>query len=330
MASRRLRLGALAIVFSAALAQTAAADPTASEKETARGMMDEGHARRDAGDHAGALAQFQGADAIMHVPTTGLEVGREQIALGLLVEARDTLGRVTRTAPSPNEPDAFRAARRAADALDQELAGRIPSLRITETGVPADAGVVVTVDGARIPLAALIAPIKVNPGHHVVAASAGARVAHQEIDVAEGQTAAVPLALAAPTPPPSSPAAPDTTSGGSTAAWLRWGGVGLAGVGVVLGSVTGAMSLASTSAASKGCVNDRCPPPTWGDIDSARTTGAISTVAFVAAGVGAALFVTSFAVGSPSAPATKERAAPPPARITAGIGAGSGWVGASF
>jgi hypothetical protein len=91
-------------------------------------MMDEGLARRDAGDHRGALAQFEGANAIMHVPTTGLVVAREQVALHLLVEARDTLKAVLRTPPAADEPDVFRAAREAAEELDRVVADRIPSL----------------------------------------------------------------------------------------------------------------------------------------------------------------------------------------------------------
>jgi hypothetical protein len=296
-------------------------------------MMDEGHARRDAGNHRAALAQFQGADALMHVPTTAIEVGREQIALGQLVEARDTLERITRMPSTPDEPDAFRAARKSADALDLALSVRIPSLRITETGVPANTQVDVTVDGAAIPSAALIAPIKVNPGHHVVIARAPGAGVRQEVDVAESQTLTVGLTLATTPPPPpvsatpesSSPSALDGDHASSSPAvgWLRWGGVGLAGVGVVVGAVTGAMSLSSTNAASKGCTSDRCPPATWGEIDSAHTTASISTAAFVVAGVGAVLLATSFVIGSSREPSTS-------ARVTAWVGPGTANVGGVF
>jgi hypothetical protein len=88
------------------------------------------------------------------------------------------------------------------------------------------------------------------------------------------------------------------------------------------------MAISSTNSASKGCVSDRCPPATWGDIDSAHTTGTISTVAFAAAGVGAALFVTSFVVGG-TATGTTGRAAPP-ARIDAWVTPTSAGVGGTF
>jgi hypothetical protein len=340
MGSRTRAIGAGLVLLLAGVVvpRAARAEPTASEKETARAMMDEGHARRDAGDHKGALAQFQGADALMHVPTTGIEVGREQIALGQLVEARDTLERVTRIPVTAGEPDAFRAARKAADTLDQQLPQRIPSLQITVAGGPPRAGVTIKVDGAEIPVAALISPFKVDPGHHVVVAAGSDGEARQDVDVAEGQTLTV--ALARSSSPPAAPLdAPVTStprnhddearSGSSAVPWLRWGGVGLLGAGAIVGGITGAMSLSSASTASKGCVNDRCPPPTWGNIDSARTTGAISTAAFIVAGAGAVLAVTSFAIaGNRSAKASG--AAGPAVHVTASIGPGAAFFDGTF
>ncbi|HEV3191921.1 MAG TPA: hypothetical protein VGY54_15525, partial [Polyangiaceae bacterium] len=311
-----------------------AAEPTAGEKETARAMMDAGHARRDADDHKGALAQFQGADAIMHVPTTGLEVAREQAALGLLVEARDTVQRILRTPPAGNEPEAFATARSSAQALDESLAKRIPALRISVNGAASGASIQVAVDGMQVPMPALIAPFKVNPGHHVVSATMEGTTVREEADVAAGQTADVGLNLvlpSAPSPssaPPEAAALPRDTGAASTegnasppiVSWLRWGGFGLAAVGIGVGSATGAMSLSATGSASRSCVNNQCPPSTWSDIDSAHTTATISTVSFVAAGVGAALGVTSFLIASPAAPAGGPAASRP--HVSPWIGAG--------
>ncbi len=336
---RGLGLCARLVVLSGAIAAAAHAEPTASEKETARTMMDEGHARRDAGDHRGARAQLQGADALMRVPTTAIEVGREQIALGQLVEARDTLGRVARTPPTAGEPDAFRLARKAAETLDQQLSGRIPALQISETGAPLNAPVSVMVDGAEIPLAALIAPFKVDPGHHVVVARSSGTEARQEVDLPEGQTVAVALVLArtaagptngapdAPSTPPVRPVSAEA-SDSPAAGWMRWGGFALAGVGAIVGGITGAMSLSSASSANKGCVNDRCPPATWGSIDSARTTGAVSTASFIVAGVGVALGVTSFVIGGHSSKASV--ATPTGIRLTASLGPGNAFVEGTF
>src|SRR5215468_3304078 len=84
------------------LAPRALAAPTAAEKETARALMKSARDKRRASDLRGALVDFTKARAIMNVPTTGLEVGKTQMDLGLLVEARDTLLEVAR---SPAAPD---------------------------------------------------------------------------------------------------------------------------------------------------------------------------------------------------------------------------------
>jgi hypothetical protein len=321
MASRRAPALAVGFILGAVASVAHAAEPTAAEKVTARGMMDEGHARRDAGDHKAALAQFQGADAIMHVPTTGLEVAREQIALGQLVEARDTLQRIVRTAAAGDEPEVFRTARTNATLLDDALVKRIAALKISVTGAPSGVPVQVSIDTLQVPVAALVAPFKVNPGHHVVSAAAADAAAHEEVDVAEGQTATVAIALTDGRATAEGPAASEERTGEASAEksgpsplvpWLRWGGIGLAAVGVGVGSFAGAMSISATNTASKQCVQNRCGPQTWSDIDSAHSMATISTISFAAAGVGAALAVVSFLVGGSSPPAAPAGSAASP------------------
>src|SRR5436190_23509399 len=56
----------------------ARAEPSAADKETARSLMDEGDRKFAAKDYKGALDAYQGAHAIMGVPTTGLEVAKAQ------------------------------------------------------------------------------------------------------------------------------------------------------------------------------------------------------------------------------------------------------------
>ena len=83
-----------------------------------------------AGDLTGALEAYRGADAIMGVPTTGIEVARTQIRLGRLVEARDTALKVSRYPVKRREPRPFTDARTEALQLASELAARIPSLQL--------------------------------------------------------------------------------------------------------------------------------------------------------------------------------------------------------
>ncbi len=148
----------VAVAATLAVAGPAAADPSAADKETARALMATGRQDRASGDLQGALKAFIAADAIMRVPTTGLEVARSQIALGLLVEARDTALQVTRSPVTPHEPAPFKAARDAAAALSEDLSTRIPSLTITVTNIPEGGTASITLDGTPLSVETLGSP----------------------------------------------------------------------------------------------------------------------------------------------------------------------------
>jgi hypothetical protein len=253
----------------------------------------------------------------------------------LLNEARDTVRRLLRTPPAKDEPEAFRAARENAHSLDDSLGKRIPALRIGVGGTTPDVPVQVTVDGTDIPVPALIAPFKVNPGHHILTATMAGNTIREEVDVTAGQTADVALNFAPPSNPAEGVPPPRTDAVGAQeshaapiAPWLRWGGLGLALAGTGVGSVTGVMSIAAANTAEKSCVNNQCPPGTWSDIRSSRETAIVSTVSFAVAGVGVALSVTSFFVGGSAASARGTAAARP--RLTTWIGPTGGGFGGTF
>ena len=325
-------LAAPLLLATLAFGTVASADPSAADKETARGLMSTGRADRTKGDLQGALKAFAGADAIMRVPTTGFEVAKSQEALGLLVEARDTALQVARLPVMPKEPAPFKAARDAAAALGDELLARIPSLTITLKNVPDGTTAAVTIDDAAVPSETLGEPRKLDPGHHVVTAKAGSAQAKQEIDLAERDTKSVTLELPAQDAAAASeaatsdePAEPQERS--TTSKVLVIGGFGLAGVGLVVGSITGAMSLSKTNGikSSPECAGNVCNPSEDGDLSSARTTATVSTVAFVAAGVGVVAGVIGLFVGrSPAEPAKESPDAPAAAfRIQPTFGLGS-------
>jgi hypothetical protein len=345
MASRLL----LAPVVLAALAFTsvAHADPSAADKETARGLMNEGRADRDKGDLQAAAKAFAGADALMHVPTTGIELARALAAIGQLVEARDAALRVTRIAEKAGEPAPFRAARDAAAELNADLGARIPSLTILLKNVPDGMTATVFIDGSSLPAELLGQPRKLDPGHHVITAKAGTAEGKQEVDVAEKDAKEVTVELPAQTaattdtkpdetpPPPEAPA----SSGGNKL--MIYGGFGLAGAGLIAGSITGilAISKASSIKSSSSCQNvggtEDCNPSENGDLSSGKTEATISTVSFIVAGVGAAIGITGFFVGGSSAPAATPADAPAPPdqtsmRIIPWIGLGSAGVHGTF
>jgi hypothetical protein len=269
--------------------------------------MAEGRTKRDAGDLEGALRAFRGADTIMHVPTTGLEVARTLAARGELVEARDVALQVARSTPQPNEPAPFAEARTSAEALAAQLEPKVGSLTVVVRG-KGD----VTVDDVPIRPELVGMPRKVNPGHHVVVARDGDAVQRAEVDVSEGGQQTVELDMASAQRPKSHPN------------WLAIGGFGLAGVGLVVGTITGIASIAQTSSLKDKCPNDLCPPSVRGDLDTANALATTSTVFFVIAGVGAAIGVTGLLL----APKHGER--PAAARVEPWIGAGSAGVRGVF
>ena len=284
-------LTAVSLVFGTASVSA----QSAAEKETARGLMKDGRARREKGDHKGALESFTGADGIMKLPTTGLEVGRSQTDLGLLVEARDTFLRVARQPEQAGEPAGFKDARKEAADQANKLESRIPSLKLTVSGVPSGQTATVNVDGVDLSPAALAAAIKLNPGsHHVSATAKGAVKQEVDVELKEGETKEASIELKAeaaapietpvkPEPTPEPPPPPKGTSP------LVYAGFGVAGVGIVVGSVTGFLAMSKTKAAKEDCDGTRCPPSTHDDLGSARTMATVSTVSFVVAAVGAGI-----------------------------------------
>src|SRR5688572_16666736 len=192
--SRLAAVVALCLGLSSVLAQ---AQPSAAQKETARGLMAEGRELREQGDLQSALSRFAAADSIMNVPTTGFEMAATQAELGKLVEARETLRRVLALPQSPDDPEPFHEARSKARALDQRLQSRIGALHFVVTGVAASETLSLTVDGEAVPIAARGLPFRVNPGKHVVVGRAGGREAKVEIDALESRTVKVELLLVA-------------------------------------------------------------------------------------------------------------------------------------
>jgi hypothetical protein len=324
--SPRVAVGlALMLACSSALAE-----PSAAEKETARRLMAEGRAYRDQGDLKTALKSFIGADSIMNVPSTGIEVARTEVALGQLVEARDKALAVTRLPAVKHEPAPFVEARAAAQQLEDDLTRRIPTVKIVLTGAPANVTVNVTVDGENIPVAALVGPYAVDPGHHVIAAGLpGGPTKTAEIDLAERDAKNVSLEVP-PAPVGATPVA--TEEEPPPAATPRKGVPALAtvgfivgGVGVATGAITGTIAILKThSAENGGCVDDRCPPSTDSALNTASAMATVSTVAFIVGGVGAAGGLIAFLA--------RGHAPPPPTAtsVSPWLGPGSFGLRGSF
>jgi hypothetical protein len=279
---------ALLLVPAIALAQ-----PSPADRESARALMDQGYARYEKGELRAALEAFTAADALVRAPTTGLAVARAQQSLGMLVEARETALAVLRIPQAPREPGPFADARKAAQAMSDELGARIPQLRVVLKGGEAQ----LTIDGASIPAAAISAARRLNPGRHrIVARPASGDPIEREIELVERDDkemvieVPLPRDTTAPPPPPPAPSSPSPT--------LAWVGFGIAGVGVIAGSISGVLALSAKGSALDGCAGNRCPPATHGDLDRAETFGNVSTASFIVAGVGVLVGVFALATRS--------------------------------
>jgi hypothetical protein len=328
------------VVMLSALVSSAAFAQSDSDKATARELGQTGQAALDAHDWKRAEDDFRRADALFHAPTLMLGMARAQAGQGRVVEAWESYHRII----LDNNTSSPVFAKVLADA-QAEIAGvEGRRARVTITAAGADAPKV-TIDDVPVRTEALGIERLVDPGPHVFKASAdGYRTATQQITIPEGGTQSVTLTLqketgvpagaavaplpAAATAPPPAATSPETpsTGGGSgmkTAAFVSFG---VGGAGLIMGAVTGGLAISKHSTLAGECKNGTCSSQDSSELSSYHTVGALSTVGFIVAGVGAAAGVTLFLLapkGAPSAPATG-------LRVTPFVGFGSAGAVGSF
>ena len=303
MGGLRKLVGAFGIiaVLSFAATPACAAEPTAADRETTRGLLAEGDRLVAAQDYAGALRAFEGAAAIIAVPTTVIEVARMEEALGKLVEARDTYLRAARIPVIAGEPAPFAPARQEATELATKLVARIPSIVVAVTGAKSDVVPVVIVDGEEIPAAAALLPRKVNPGPHTAVVKAvGYKEARRDADVREGEIRTVEVMLeidpAAVPPPTTLSPSPPSSVHEDRSPTLMYAGFGTGAAGLAVGTIFGLMSLSRASDARNHCNNNHCTSKAQPDIDASTTLANVANVgmavALIGAGIGVYALVT--------------------------------------
>jgi hypothetical protein len=201
-----------------------------------------------------------------------------------------------------------------------ELEPKLAKLRID-----APPGVVVRRDGDEIPAAALGSPLPIDPGDHVLTASARGKrpwSTHVSASASNIATVKVPVLDDDPTSHAGDPAPGAPSSGGSP---LRTVGYAVGAVGVVglaVGVVSGLSAISANQRSKKAC-------PTSGicaddaarsDADSARSAATVSTVGFIAGGalLGAGIALVVFAPTSASSA--------PPASARLGVSHQALWI----
>ncbi len=270
---------------------------TAADRETARNLMDRGDKQFKEGKYQEALKSYQAADKIVAVTSTGYGVGKSLEKLGRLIEARDKLLDVMHIPKAADEPPMLAEARADAEKLQREIATRIPIVTFNVRGASNLAEVTIQLGDRTITSDALTLPQRVDPGQLLVRASCpGDNDVTLTVLLDEGEERTIEINFAddADGPPPSSPTQTSTSS-------LVYVGFGTAGAGLLVGAITGGVSLRLA-----GEIDDGCSGPAGeqhcqaADADSAGTALAlahVSTISFALAGAGVTLGVIGLFLG---------------------------------
>jgi hypothetical protein len=313
---------ATSLVAPAAFAQD---QPQAENVAAARSLGLQGIKMADSGDCKGAIEKLSRAESLYHAPSILGRLGECQVSVGQIVAGTENLNRVVREQLAANAPKAFKDAQERAKGVLNTALPKIAHLTVRVD--PADAKAQVLVAGVAIPPALIGVERPTDPGTHQIAVSApGYLDQTQSVTLAEGasQELAVHLekdpnaaaAAAPPAPPPTAPVAvaptaPPADTGPKKNNTLAYVALGVGGVGLVAGGITGLMAISKKSDLS-GCVDKSCPSSQGDKIDSAKTMATISTVGFgvgvVGVGLGVVLLLTGGS-GSGSASAQPPRLA---------------------
>ncbi len=303
--TRRLAwMGLGAAMLCAPLARAAGAD----DKAAAQVLFEEGRKLMEQGKYADACPKLESSQRLDPGAGTLLNLAACYDKNGQTASAWVTYTDAA-TASRDRHPDWTARAEARAKAL-------FPTLSHLTIVVPsAPEGLAVLRDGKPIDPGSFGSAMPIDPGHHVVeATAANKKPFHQELDVgAQAAEARVTVKLedapAATTPEhvafgPVSPVPPEDTSRG---AGLRVAGLTILGVGVagvIVGGVFGGLAIGKKNDAAPNCTSDfsRCNTTGKAAVDDAMTFGLVSTIGFVAGAVLAAAGLTMFLV----APRPKE------------------------
>lgn len=231
-------LALLGAVPGSALAQTA------SEIAAAKQWFTDGLALEDKSEWGKALELFRRAAQVKKTPQILFHVGLCESKTGALVEAIVSFERAAELAKTEKNQQVESAAQSELTALRP----RVPMLALRVKGDAKPTRV--TLDGQPLSVAALEAPIPVNPGNHLLVVELAGKEQKHELTASEGKTSTLELEAAAegtpaapapppppdaptpaPAPPPTSPAPTADSGGAPILPWLLVGGGVVAAAG---------------------------------------------------------------------------------------------------
>ena len=309
----RLRAPVLSLAFALSLGMAASPQAWAqsdADRATARSLGQEGQQAFENKDYPTAEDRFRRADTMVHAPTLVLGLARALAAEGKYVEAQESYNRIIREGLPPGAPEVFKRAlddaKKEVDAISAKVGAVTITVKAAGGGdIPAPQ---VVLDEHPINSASLGVRRAIDPGAHVLRATAdGYKPGELRFSTTEGGSADAPLTLekdpnaaavaaapvpvAAPIGASSSSADMGQTTPSSARKIAPWIAFGVGGAGLVVGGITGIVAIGKHSNLSGECPKGACGPAAQSDLSSYHTMGAISTVGFVVAGVGAAVGV---------------------------------------
>jgi hypothetical protein len=341
----------LAIVCGCALAgPSARADADSDRLVRARALGEQAADLLDAKNYAEALARATQAESLFHAPTHVLMIAEANEGLGHLAAAADGYEALVAEPMPRSAPRAFLAAQATGKQRLTPLLARVPSLLVKVQGA-ATSTARASVDGRTFPLRVGIA-VRLDAGRHALrVTSMGFRTSEQTVSMPDrgGVTilevvlepdptvtgeAAPASAAAAETPaaPPPPPPPPADKGPGSRSRLPAYVAFGAGGAGIVLGSVTGVVSLTQTSTLKGHCTGNVCPPTDSSTLSSAKTMGWISTIGFGVgiAGIGAGVALLLLRPATPPDASPDKTASRVTPSFTPWIGLGSAGVEGRF
>lgn len=336
-----LSLLALATGLAAPRTAHASDDADAAETAAARGLAIEGVKLAQSERCDQALEKLEPAEKLKHSPIVLRHLGECQVKVGRWVEGSESLRKLLREPLPSDASPALAEAYESAAATLKEIKPRIPNMKIV-LNAPANADVTIRVDGKEVADSVVGIALPTNPGDHEVEVTApGFLKATSSVKLQPSASAFVTLDLKAdPNAPRHDKApvaaaagagagqasaattkAPAADHGSSTGKVLAYTSFALGAASLGAGIVFGQSARNDEKSLEAACPNHVCSEAQRDALDSAKTKGTISTIAFATAGAGLALGTILLVTSSSSH--TENAAARSGVRAQAKLGLGS-------
>lgn len=285
---------AILLVHGRAHAEPPAAPAPSAPSKTAEALFREARQLMDAKDYTAACPKFAESQKLEPAPGTLLNLADCYEKGGQTASAWRTFKDASTAAAARNRADWVATANQHAAALEPKLS----TLAITVGGPAVAPGLHVERDGLVVERSAWGTAVPVDPGPHVLAATAtGRKPWTRRVDVPPAQNILIDVPVlesdTASAPPPVIAKKPEGDEAGAAApdgSSTRVVGYVAAGVGVVglaIGTFAGLHALSQRSDAESKCESypSRCSPEASASNDEAKKFATISTVSLIAGGV---------------------------------------------